>query len=132
MYDEKPGPFDAARQVSRWDGEGGAIPMLDATFNADEQPDRSRAMFHQRGAIMDHDISGLMPLGSAGAPVIETKMGSSRIKSLADKGLGHPRTLTQAEIRELCASVLKHLASGASCPSEAASSESLGTNATGD
>ncbi len=58
---------------------------------------------------MQHDISGLSSYELAERFIGETKLHSARVKKLAEKGLGHPRTLTQAEIRELCASIIDHI-----------------------
>lgn len=58
---------------------------------------------------MQHDISGLPSFELGERFIGETKLHSARIEKLAEKGLGHPRTLTQAEIKELCASIIDHI-----------------------
>jgi hypothetical protein len=58
---------------------------------------------------MHHDISGLSSFELAERFIGETELRSERIKELAEKGFVHPRTLTQAEIKELCASIVDHI-----------------------
>jgi hypothetical protein len=60
--------------------------------------------------MTDHDISGLKPLDQARDLIADTKLRSARIRTLAQKGLEHPTTLTQAEIQEFSASVLASFA----------------------
>jgi hypothetical protein len=63
MYNKKPGPFDPMRQLSRWEGEGGAIPDKDPKSQGAAEP-LSHDELTKEIELIDTELRTLKPEAS--------------------------------------------------------------------